>query len=207
MSGEMSCIILAGGKGTRLGRNKVLETVGCKSLLRRVVDELSFFDSNIIIVSADEHSFFNHESLSGLRKVADIFPGKAALGGLYTGLVASNSFYNLVVASDMPFLNRKLLRYMTQCAESFEAVVPRLDDRAEPLHAVHAKSCIPKLERLLMQGNLSICNVLSMIRVRYIEDREIDKFDPKRLSFFNINTEADLEKARELAGQKIISWY
>lgn len=207
MSGEMSCIILAGGKGTRLGRNKVLETVGFKSLLQRVVDELSFFDGNIIIVSSDAHSFFNQKSLSGLRKVADIFPGKAALGGLYTGLVASNSFYNLVVASDMPFLNRKLLRYMTQCAKSFEAVVPRLDDGVEPLHAVYAKSCLPLLERLLMQGNLSICNFLSMIRVRYIEDQEIDKFDPQRLSFFNINTEADLEKARELAGQNIMAWY
>jgi molybdopterin-guanine dinucleotide biosynthesis protein A len=205
MSGEMSCIILAGGRGTRLGRNKVLETVGCKSLLRRVVDGLNFFDSNIIIVSANEHSFLNQKSQSGLREVVDIYSGKAALGGLYTGLVASNSFYNLVVASDMPFLNRKLLCHMTQCMESYEAVAPRINGRVEPLHAVYAKSCTPKLERLLMQGYLSIRNVFSMIRVRYIDDQEIDMFDPQRLSFFNINTEADLEKARELAGQNMMA--
>ena len=64
MSEELSCIILAGGRGTRLGRNKVLETVGHRSLLRRVVDELSFFDCNIIVVSAAEYSFFNQKSLS-----------------------------------------------------------------------------------------------------------------------------------------------
>jgi molybdopterin-guanine dinucleotide biosynthesis protein A len=202
VSGEMSCIILAGGRGTRFGHNKALETVGCKSLLQRVVDELNFFDSSIIIVTSNEHSFLNQKSQPGLREATDIFPGKAALGGLYTGLVASNSFYNLVVACDMPFLNRKLLHHMLQCTESYDAVVPRLNDKVEPLHAVYAKSCIPKLESLLMQRNLSIRNVFSMIRVRYIDDHEIDIFDPQRLSFFNVNTEAELDQARELAGQR-----
>jgi molybdopterin-guanine dinucleotide biosynthesis protein A len=33
-----------------------------------------------------------------------------------------------------------------------------------------------------------------------VEEAEIDRYDPKRLSFFNVNTPADLEEARRLAG-------
>ncbi|MDI6815476.1 MAG: NTP transferase domain-containing protein [Dehalococcoidales bacterium] len=51
-------------------------------------------------------SFFNHPKL---RIVADTYPGKGPLGGIYTGLATSDSFYNLVVACDMPFLNQALL--------------------------------------------------------------------------------------------------
>jgi molybdopterin-guanine dinucleotide biosynthesis protein A len=41
-----------------------------------------------------------------------------------------------------------------------------------------------------------------MVKVRYIEEDEIDSFDPEHLSFFNINSEADLERARRLATDK-----
>jgi molybdopterin-guanine dinucleotide biosynthesis protein A len=34
--------------------------------------------------------------------------------------------------------------------------------------------------------------------VRYVDSNDIDKFDPQHLSFFNINSEADLERARTL---------
>jgi molybdopterin-guanine dinucleotide biosynthesis protein A len=41
-----------------------------------------------------------------------------------------------------------------------------------------------------------------MVRVRYIEEDEIDSFDPEHLSFFNVNTQDDLDKARRLAAEK-----
>jgi molybdopterin-guanine dinucleotide biosynthesis protein A len=37
------------------------------------------------------------------------------------------------------------------------------------------------------------------MRVRYIEKGEIDRFDPEHISFFNINTYEDLEKAGTMA--------
>ncbi len=41
-----------------------------------------------------------------------------------------------------------------------------------------------------------------MVKVRYVEEDEIDKFDPEHLSFFNINSQADLDRARKLAVAK-----
>ena len=196
---DISCIVLAGGKGLRLGHSKALETVGNASLLQRVVLYLSSFNSDIIIVTAAKQSLPQFMGYSKLRIVTDTYPGKGSLGGIYTGLTASDSFYNLVVACDMPFLNQALLRYMIQLSGDFDLVVPRLGNMVEPLHAVYSKRCLAPIENLLKQGNLQITELFTLVRVRYVEDEEINRFDPKHLSFFNINTEADLRMARELA--------
>ena len=195
---DISCIALAGGKGWRLGRDKALEDVGNASLLERTLFNLSLFNSDIIIVTATKQSLPQFISYPKLRIVADTYPGKGPLGGIYTGLVASDSLYNLVVACDMPFLNQALLGYMIQLCGGFDLVVPRLGNMVEPLHAVYSRRCLAPIENLLRQGNLKITELFTLVRVRYVEAEEINRFDPKHLSFFNINTEADLETAREL---------
>jgi len=195
---DISCIVLAGGKSLRLGRDKAFETVDNRSLLQWVLFRLSLFNSDIIIVTSTEHPFTQFAGYPRLRIVTDTYPGKGPLGGIYTGLVTSESLYNLVIACDMLFLNQGLLRYMIQLSANFDLVVPRLGKLVEPLHAVYSKSCLAPIERLLKQGNLKIDQLFTLVRVRYVEAREINRFDPKHLSFFNINTEDDLEKAREL---------
>jgi len=196
---DISCIILAGGKGFRLGREKALETIKDRYLLQRVVTSLSSFYSDIIIVTATKQHLTKFIDYPKIRIVTDTFPGKGPLGGIYTGLVASDSFYNLVVACDMPFLNQALLHYMIQLSADFDLVVPRWDSMVEPLHGVYSKGCLVPAESLLKQGTLSVTQLFTRVKVRYVEAEEIDRFDPKHLSFFNINTEADLKMARELA--------
>jgi molybdopterin-guanine dinucleotide biosynthesis protein A len=196
---DITCIVLAGGKGLRLGRDKVQETVGNSNLLQRVLSQLATFNREVIIVTASGKSLPQFTDYQSFRVVADTYPGKGALGGIYTGLAISNSWYNLIVACDMPFLNPALLRYMIQLSAGFDLVVPRLGELVEPLHAVYAKSCLALVERLLSQDNLEVRALFELVNVRYVEVEEIDRFDPKHLSFFNINTEADLEKAQQLA--------
>ena len=196
---DISCIVLAGGKGLRLGRDKALETVNDRYLLQRVVSRLSSFNSNIIIVTAAKRPLPHFNGYPKIIMATDTYPGKGPLGGIYTGLATSDSVYNLVVACDMPFLNQALLRYMIQLSANFDLVVPRWDGMVEPLHAVYSKGCLAPVESLLKQGTLNIAKLFTLVKVRYVEAEEIDRFDPKHLSFFNINTEADLKMARELA--------
>ncbi len=186
----------------RLGRDKTVETVGNTSLLERVIFNLSLLNSDIIMVTAVKQFLPQFIDYPKLRLVADIYPGKGALGGIYTGLATSDSFYNLVVACDMPFLNQDLLRYMVRIADGFDLVMPRLGSLVEPLHAVYSKGCLAPMENLLKQGNLKISDLLALVKVRYLDAEEIDRFDPEHLSFFNINTEADLEIAQELASSE-----
>ena len=183
----------------RLGYDKALETVGNKSLLQRVISCVSPLSSDIILVTARELTTLQSIDYPKLRVVTDIYPGKGPLVGIYTGLVTSTLFYNLVVASDMPFLNQALLRYMIQLSTNFDIVAPRVGNLVEPLHAVYTKSCSAPIEQVIKQGKLNVNKLFSLVRVRYVEAEEIERFDPKHLSFFNINTKADLEKARELA--------
>jgi molybdopterin-guanine dinucleotide biosynthesis protein A len=196
---NISCIVLAGGKGLRLGRDKVQEVVGSSNLLQRVVSQLGSFNNDIIVVTASGKSLPQFSGYPRFRIVTDIYPGKGALGGIYTGLAVSNSLYNLVVACDMPFLNQALLRYMIQISPGFDLVVPRVGDLVEPLHAVYSKSCLAPIEGLLDQGELRVSTLFDLVKVRYVEADEIDSFDPKHLSFLNINTKADLAMARQLA--------
>ena len=197
----MTSIILAGGKSLRFGWNKALETIGSKSLIQWVIDRLATFSTEIIIVTAQDETLPYFPS-SMTRIVADIYPGKGPLGGIYTGLVASASSHAIVVSCDMPFLNTALLEYMAQLSSTFDVAVPRTGKGIERLCAVYSKNCLVPIHSLLERNELRVSELFNMVKMKYVEESEINRFDPKHLSFFNINTQADLAKARRLAQLK-----
>lgn len=190
----MTAIVLAGGKSSRLGRDKALEKIGGRYLIERVIDSLSQLGDDIIVVTAAP----NQLSELHVEKVLDTYPRTGAKVGLCTGLNASLSFYSLAVACDMPFLNIDLLRHLIDSASGFDAVIPRIGDNIEPLHAVYSKNCIPVLEEHIRKGRMKISDLFDEINVRYVEADEIERYDPQRLSLFNINSEADLKRAKAI---------
>lgn len=200
----LSSIILAGGRSSRFGRNKLLETIGAKSLVQMVIDRLAVLSREIIIVTAHGEEIHCSSDIK-IKTVADIYPGKGPLVGIYSGLIACSNPRAITVGGDMPFLDVNLLRYMSQLSHAFDVVVPRLGNMLEPLCAVYSKNCLAFLERLLEQNELRISKLFDVVKVRYVEEEEIDKFDPEHLSFFNINTRADLERAKEVALRKDLS--
>ncbi len=199
---DISCIVLAGGRASRLGHNKAQVIIGDKSLFQRVLDGISFLEGEIIVVTGGREDLPSLSSYPRHRVVTDIYPSRGPLVGIFSGLRASKSQYNVAVACDMPFLNQALLSHMIQLAAGFDVVIPRLGDMVEPLHAVYSKSCLAPMEHMIKQGNLSVHRLLSLVKVRYMGNEEIERFDPEHLSFFNVNTEADLEAARELVRRR-----
>ena len=199
----MTSIILAGGRSSRLGREKHKEVIAGRSLIERVIDRLSLVSTETLIVISQNQLESSFSYLKA-RTVVDIYSGKGSLGGIYTGLSRSNSYYNLAVACDMPFLNQALIRYMIDLSSGFDVTIPMIGNLYEPLHAIYAKSCLGPIETLLSTDNLKIADFLSSVKVRCIGEDEISRFDPDHLSFFNINTPADMEKAQSLAAQNIL---
>ena len=195
---DISFIVLAGGKSIRLGRDKVNEIIGDKSLLQWVISGISFYNTEIIIVTAKKEPVPADIGYSRIRMTGDIFPGKGSLGGIYSGVAVSESFYNFIVGCDMPFLNRSLLSYMMEISAGFDLVLPRLGTIVEPLHAIYTKNCLVHMENLLKKGELQILKFFPDVKIRYVEKEEIERFDPRLLSFFNINTEEQLNKAKEM---------
>jgi molybdopterin-guanine dinucleotide biosynthesis protein A len=197
----MTSIILAGGKSSRLGRSKALQSIGGKSLIQWVVDCLTILSTEIIIATAHGEAI-PCSSAVRIKTVADIYPGKGPLVGIYTGLIASSSSRAIVVGCDTPFLSVSLLEYMTQLSSTFDVVVPRIEKKVEPLCAVYSKNCVAPILELLEQDERQIIKLFSMVKVRYIEEDEINSFDPEHLSFFNINSQTDLTRARKLVTEK-----
>ena len=190
----MTSIVLAGGKSLRLGREKALEEIGGRSLIERVIERLSLLGNEIIVVTSSSDQLPD----LGVKRVIDSYPGKGNLVGIYSGLKEVASSHSLVVGCDMPFLNIDLLRYIMELSPSFDVVIPRVDEGVEPLHAVYSKNCLAPIEVYLREGRLKISDLLPELKVRYVDNAEIERFDPRHLSFFNINSAADLERARIL---------
>lgn len=196
---DISSVILAGGKSLRLGHDKITEKVGNVTLLEKVISRIDSLSKDIVIVTAEERSFKEFADNKKIKTLADIFPGRGSLGGIYTGLKKSETFYNLVVAADMPFLNGELLAYMTEVADGFDFVIPKIGTFFEPLHAIYSKNCIAPIETMIKKNRRVIIELFDFVKVRYVEAEEIERFDPEHLSFFNINTVEDLELARKIA--------
>jgi molybdopterin-guanine dinucleotide biosynthesis protein A len=192
---SISGVILAGGQSQRMGVNKAFLEFDGRPIIERVVEKVSLVGEEVILVSntPDEYAHL------GYRVVSDVFPGQGPLGGIYSGLKAARNSIALVVACDMPFLNASLLRYMILLSPGHDVVVPRIGEEMEPLHALYSKTCLLAMESLLRRDDLRIVSFYSRVRVRYIERQEIEVLDPKHLSFFNVNSPGDLQRAKALA--------
>jgi molybdopterin-guanine dinucleotide biosynthesis protein A len=181
-----------------LGHDKVIERLGNTTLLEKVISRIDSFSQEIVIVTAEKRDFEQFSGNPKVKTVTDILPGRGSLGGIYTGLVNSSFSYNFVIAADMPFLNRELIGYMIGTAEGFDYVIPRMGKFYEPLHAIYSKNCISPIEDMINRDRRVIIELFDYVKVRYVDTEEIDRFDPEHLSFFNINTKQDLERARKI---------
>jgi len=193
---SLTAIILAGGKSSRIGynRNKSILKLKGEYLIDIVRSRLKcVVGNNIIIVGPPEkYPFYK-------QVIPDLFPQNGPLVGIYTGLKASPSQYNLVVGCDMPFLEVKLLQHMIENIDSNDIVVPRYGDGyIAPLCALYSRRCLETIERNLRKHIFSVRAIFPHLKVKFIENEEIRRYDPKFYSFFNINYKKDLIEAEKI---------
>ena len=198
---EVTGIVLAGGMSRRLGRDKATEIVGGEPLIRRVIGRLSSVIGQLVVVVNDRERAAMLALPDSAKVAVDIYPGKGSLGGIFAGLSAAYGAWGVVVACDMPFVNAGLFAHMLDLRDGFDAVVPHLDGRPEPTHAIYSKECLPYIQSRLERDELKIAGFFDEVRVRFVREEEIERLDPGKLSFFNINTQQDLDRALELIAQ------
>lgn len=195
---KVSAIALAGGKSKRLGMDKSLLKIDHEWLLQRILSALAALSDDVFVVANDQEKLAH----LAVQVVPDIRPEMGPLGGIYAGLHSMRHERGVFVACDMPFLNLELLRYMILLSADFDVVIPRVGDNVEPLHAVYSKACVQPIADLLDQRGRRVVGFFHQVRVRYVEQQEIEAFDPQHLSFFNINTVQDLDRMRNLLRRK-----
>jgi len=191
-----SAAVLAGGRSTRMGTNKALLEVDGAGMLRRTAALLRPLVGELFIVADYAEPYAD----LGLPVVPDIFPGRGPAGGIHAALRHAAHPFVLCAACDMPYLGRRLLELLLGAARpGDDAVLPRIGCHSEPLLAVYGRGALPGFERAIATGRLSVLHALEGLRVRYIDEADLEAADPGLRSFINVNTPGDLANARALA--------
>jgi len=187
----MTGIVLAGGENRRMGKDKAFLRVAGMPMIEHVLKALRKSVERIIIVTNSPGAYASYDALV----ITDACSKRGPLTGIYSGLLHSRDEYNVVVACDMPFLNPRLLSYMTGLAGEYDAILPKIGDFIEPLHAVYRRGLLLVIEDHIKKEQQRIQDIFTELRVRYVTEKEIDRFDPLRRSFINLNTPEEYKEA------------
>ncbi|NOG84597.1 MAG: molybdenum cofactor guanylyltransferase [Candidatus Scalindua sp. SCAELEC01] len=197
----MTAIILAGGKSSRMGRNKALLKIEGTSFIERQIALLhELFDD--IIISANTPSEY---AFLPIPVIKDLYPEKGPLGGIYTGLIESSSPYTFFLACDMPFVELPLIRHLKGLTSGVDAVVPKSERGLEPLHAFYSKKCIEPIKKALDHSNLRIISFFSEVSVKIVELDSLSSSQTLKESITNLNTRDDYESAKKRIGKRNLS--
>ena len=190
MKKDMTGIILAGGKNSRMGINKAFLEIDGTRLIDNILAVYQKIFSEIIIVTNDPLSY---TEFSDTVVVTDIYKEKGALGGIYTGLFYATYDYSFVAACDMPFLNEDFIIYLTEQIDKFDIVVPQLSDGFQPLQAIYSRNCLSHIKKLLIADKLKIAGFYKEVRLFSIPEEKIKPFNKDGRLFLNVNTPEDLK--------------
>jgi molybdopterin-guanine dinucleotide biosynthesis protein A len=178
---EASAVILAGGKSSRMGRDKSLLQVNGAPLIRRIHEQLARRFDEILIGTneAEKYAFL------GARTVRDLVPGKGPLMGIASAVEAARHDRVFVTACDIPVVDADTVARMLVMAENADCVIPVSTHGREPLFAVYRKSAVPAMHDALESGERRIDAVFPRVRTRF--------FDLGRAPWYrNLNTQDDV---------------
>ena len=200
----LSGVLVAGGKSRRMGQDKRFLKVEGRTLFDRTFAVLDSLFSEVLIVVSEPLPAPVASGHCGVRVVMDLLPGCATLGGLYSGLSSSTHDRIFAVGCDMPFLSMAVIERLAELGREADIVMPRLSTGLQPMHAIYSKACLAPLKRMAAAGALRVQDLCDEegLSVRVVEEDELRGVDPDLLSFFNINTPADLELALKLVAHR-----
>ena len=197
---KLACtgVILAGGQNKRFaGTDKAFERVGKATIfehLYRIFREL--FDQ-ILLVTNHPEKYMAWD----IPMAADLFDIRSSLTGLHTGLFYTTTPYAFFAACDTPFLKKEMVQaVLNELEPNLDIVVPQTDLGYEPLCAAYSRQCLKPVQNQLEKRQLQIQRLYQTMRTRKIPEASLRKIDPDLISFFNINTPKDLERARLMIG-------
>lgn len=181
---EKTLAILAGGKSSRMNyNNKAFLDYNGKTFIEHIIEAGNNFKEIIIIANNKEiYSKYN------LKVVEDIYKEKGPLGGIYSALLNSRYDKVLCIACDMPLIRNNTLKKLGEINLEYEVLIPKIDNRLQPLCAIYSKNIMDKVENSLINNENKLQKLIMQLDYKIIED-ELESID-----FININTPIDYEK-------------
>jgi molybdenum cofactor guanylyltransferase len=197
---EAGAIVLVGGQSSRMGRPKAALDFGGMPLLTRIVIELKRRFDEIVIVAAPASAWQPHIEVAGVKIVHDESAFAGPLDALRRGLDAIEHQVAFACSCDLPLLSSGFAAALVGMLEDFDAVIPEVGGKLQPLHAVYRKQCARKIEMQVAGGEKRLMAIAAAVNARKVDEDEVRKIDPQLLSFFNVNTPEDYRRALEIAG-------
>jgi molybdenum cofactor guanylyltransferase len=194
----LTLAIQAGGESRRMGRDKALIPFLGRPLILRVIERLAPIADEIIVTTNKPEDY----GFLGLPLFPDIFPGRGALGGLYTAISAASQPLVAVVACDMPFACANLLTGLQEALieSGDDLAIPHLDGGLEPFHAVYDRdACLPPIRAAIEADKWRVDSWFSHVRVQLFRSDILRRYDSDLRCFSNVNTPEELAEAERLA--------
>ncbi|MBN2500552.1 MAG: molybdenum cofactor guanylyltransferase [Anaerolineales bacterium] len=194
---ELSVVLQAGGKSSRMGQDKALLPFMGTTMLGYILKQVKGLGDETFIIT-NQPQYYGDFAYPLFN---DVIPDVGALGGLYSAVYHARCAHVFVLGCDMPFVKRGLLDYMLGLTPDFDVVIPRLEPNgfAEPFRAIYKQSCLGPIKTAIDSGQRKVISFFNAVDVRYVESAEIERFDPEHRSFFNVNTPEDFSRAEQMA--------
>ncbi len=197
---NVTCAILAGGKSSRMGRDKATLMLGNQLLISHVYSTVRTFFPKVIIVSS------RHDSFPGVDELVlpDALPQRGALAGIVSALLYASTTYVFIVACDMPNLSVNAFQYILDEARGGEdVIIPRTEYGFESLHALYNKSCLSCFLTAIGTGRPKITATFPFLSVKALAGGHPSLQREGRSVFANINTERDISIISNINGNKL----
>ena len=162
---EISAIILAGGKSSRMKGHKALLPICGLTLIEKIARNIEPYFGEILIGTQSPELF----EFLPYRVVVDEKLNTGPLMGILSCLRASSNKINFVIACDIPEINLSFLEKMISYARDYDIVIPYSGKKKfEPLFALYSRNCIPKIDELLNQNTKKISGLFQMCRTKFL---------------------------------------
>lgn len=182
-----------------MGTNKLFLPLAGKPIIGHLIDRLQGKFVKLLVVT-DEPARYRTLPVEVVQDEI-ICPVKNSLTGIHAGLTHAQTPYSFLVAGDMPFVHPAVVNYLCKRAENYDVIVPRENQHYQPLCAIYHKNCIPYIEQQLASEYYRIMGFFKHVRVQAVTMTELTSLDPTGLSFFNVNTPEDYQRAQEIVSQ------
>lgn len=191
--------VLVGGQSTRLGRPKWSEPVGGVPMALRAAAALAPHARSVVAVAPAGTDFAPGLHLPVLTDAAG---GPGALAGVVAALESADAAGDagcLVLACDLPLVGPDLVAALIDRWQGEDLVAPEREGRLQPLCALWSRSALPAARHALEAGRRSVVALAERLVLRAVAETEWRPLVRAGDPLLNVNTEADLARAAELA--------
>ena len=189
---KKTAIILSGGKNSRMNyKTKAFLKFNGDTFIHRTLLAVADYEEKIISCNDFKaYKDFKNEALL----VSDSFKEIGPIGGIYSALKKSSFSHALIVACDMPFLNKDILNYLGNYDFKEDALIPIVNGKIEPLCGIYKKSSVKIIENMIKDKDYKLMNLLKNLNTKYLDIKDNN-------NFLNINNPEEYSKLIKKEGE------